>query len=171
MLSTLLPTPKNLCVWGRQFEVVVRLTTRRLAGGAAARSGRPGRLSGVGQARSSCSPGAPSSLAMLLNSDSASGNHGHACLQQSGSPPATPLITVHTFADALYLQITCGRCAQVARVCVAGARALIQALLHATGCPAGGRDEVCMAVKTGLTWLMAMALWRGVSRERTAMRK
>lgn len=36
------------------------------------------RPSGVGQARSSCSPGAPSSLAILLNSVSASGNHGHA---------------------------------------------------------------------------------------------
>lgn len=49
---------------------------RRLAGELAVNLARP---SGVGQARSSCSPGAPSSLAMLLNSVSASGNHGHAC--------------------------------------------------------------------------------------------
>ena len=41
--------------------------------------------SGVGQARGSCSPGAPSSLAMLLNSVSASGNHGHACNNRSSS--------------------------------------------------------------------------------------
>jgi len=58
---------------------VACLTTRRLAGGAALKLGRPGRLSGVGQARSSCSAGAPSSLATLLNRVSASGNQGHAC--------------------------------------------------------------------------------------------
>ena len=59
---------------------------RRLAGEVAVSFARP---SGVGQARSSCSLGAPSSLAILLNSVSASGNHGHACSSRFSTSEST----------------------------------------------------------------------------------